>query len=140
MKPKLHVVHGPDRAVLIADLGPLDPGPSGWSIARCDQRFRLVDVEINASFPRPRLERLVRRIPGVGRIVGWIFRARDADDRARATALAKIEHVAVGGAVCPPDEVDDLPTAAVGTEISVRVTNAGSRPIVARVIVEGVTS
>ncbi len=100
---------------------------------RSDQCFRVVGARITAAIPRSRIERLVRRIPGLGRIVAWIFRDRDAADRAWATA-----QVTVGDHACPPTPVADLPVAAAGTEISVSVTNQGDRSIAARVLVEGV--
>ena len=137
MKPKLRVV--PNHAAMIGDRS-LDPGRSGEVGAVFSQRFRVVTARITAAFPQSRIERLARRLPGIGRIVARVLRDRDAADRAWATAQVKIDHVTVGDHACAPDEIDDLPIAVPGTEISVGVTNRSDRPVVARVLVEGVIS
>jgi hypothetical protein len=54
--------------------------------------------------------------------------------RAWATALVRLEHVAVDDQARPSNRCSELPA---GREISVRVINTGDRPLVARVIVEG---
>lgn len=136
-KPKLRVV--PNHAAVIGDRA-LDPGRSGEVGAVFGQRFRVVAARITAAFPQSRIERVARRLPGIGRIVARVLRDRDAADRAWATAQVKIDHVTVGDHACAPDEVDDLPIAAPGIEISVGVTNRSDRPVVARVLVEGVIS
>ena len=135
-QPKLRVV--PDRSVVIGDLGPLLPGGGGQVSSVCDQRFRVVGARVSAAFPRTRIEQFLLRIPGVGRLVERLLRDRDAADRAFATAQVKIDHVTVGDHARPPSQIDDLPIAAAGAQISVSVTNRGDRPLVARVLVEGV--
>lgn len=138
MKRRLHVV--PDSPVLVEELGPLDPG--GWGHARSisNQQYRIVGARVTAAFARSRLERLVRRLlPGAGKILDRIFLERDIADCARATAAVKIDRVSVGDVGYAPSRIADLPIASAGTEISVRVTNSGDRPVVARVLVEGVT-
>jgi hypothetical protein len=130
----------PDRAVItVQDLGPLDPG--GWGLVRAihDRSFRVVRARAVATFAPSRIERLARRIPGVGWLLDLAFQDR-AVDRALASARLKINGVAVGNCDRPPDKIDELPVVPVGTEITVRVTNTGDRALVARVIVEGAIS
>ena len=136
MKTKLRVV--PDRSIVVGDLGPLDPGGGGHVRSVCDQRFRVVDAHVTATFPQSRIEQIVRRIPVVGRLVEKLLRDRDAADRAWATAQVKIDHVTVGDHARSPSELDDLPIAAAGAEISVSVTNRSDRPLAVRVLIEGV--
>lgn len=129
----------PNGAFVVVNLGCLDPGGGlhvgGALLQGC---FRVTGTRATAAFPQSQVERLVRRIPGVGRLVGRILRDREAADRARATALLKIDHVAVGNCARPPAQVADLPVAGVDDVVSVRVTNCGDRPLLARVVVEGV--
>jgi hypothetical protein len=80
--------------------------------------------------------RLVRRIPGVRQLL------RPYDDawRKLTSMQLRIDHVAVGNFACTPDKCNELPIVTAGSEISVRVTNVGNRPLVARVLIEGVLS
>lgn len=127
----------PDRAVItVQDLGRLDPG--GWGLARAiyDQPFRVVGARVTATIVPSRIERLARRLPGVGRLLDLIFRDR-AVDRILATTRLKVSGVAVGNIDRPLNKIDELPVVAPGTEFTVRVTNTGDRALCARVIVEG---
>ena len=136
MKDKLRVV--PNRAVVIGDLGPLDPGGGADVSSTCDQRFRVTGARVAAAVPQSRIERLVRRLPGLGRIVTRLLHNRDVANSTWATAQVKIDRVTVGDDARPLDQIDDLPIAPVGAAISVSVTNRSDRPLVARVLVEGV--
>lgn len=136
-------VKAPDvmnRAAVTFDLNPLDPGSYGIVTSCLGQErellFRVIAARAIADFPQSWLSRLVRRIPGVQ----WLLRDRDADRRARATAQMQIDHVAVGNFARLPDKCDELPIVTAGSPISVRVSNVGDRPIVVRVLVEGVLS
>lgn len=138
MRPKLCLV--PDHAVLIGDLGPLDPGEGTHVSLSCTQRFRVIDVRVTAALPQSWTARLVQRLPGVGGIIARILRACDAADRAWATGRMKIDHVTVNGHSRRSGDVADLPVATAGSYISVRVTNCSDRMLVARVVVAGVLS
>lgn len=136
MRSKLRLV--PDCAVLIGDLGPLDPGGGSHVSLFCGQRLRVIDVRVTAALPQSWIERQARRLPGVGGVVARILRACDAADRAWATGRMKIDHVTVDGHSRRLGDINDLPAAAEGSEISVRVINQSDRVLVARVLVEGV--
>jgi hypothetical protein len=129
----------PDHTVSFMD-APLPPGESALVTARPydlpGRQYRVTNVRVVADYPKPWLGRLVRRIPGVRSL----FAGRDARDRERATAQMKIDQVGVENHRCRPEEVDQLPVAVAGHELSVVVINDGDRPLVARVSVEGILS
>lgn len=125
----------PNRVILGLGLTPLGAGAGGSVTSISAQRLRVTSAHVAAEFPQSWAERLARRvgrrIPGVRRLL----RDHEATQRAWATALVRLEHVAVDDQARPPNRCSELPP---GREISVRVINTGDRPLVARVIVEGV--
>lgn len=131
--PKLHSVLN-RTVVSFMDLGPLDPGFAGIVTSRCAQSLRVIGARAVAEFPPSRAALLMRRIPGVRRLL----RDRDAAARERATAQLRVDHITVGNYACLPDKCAALPIVAADREISVHVTNTGRRPLIARVLVEGV--
>jgi hypothetical protein len=124
----------PTPAILELGNLSLDPGSSGSVIASAPGKLRVVDARLAADFLHSRIGQKVRRwIPGARRLL----RGYDAYQRERATSLARIDHVAVDEEhACRLHQLDDLPIVARGREISVSVTNTGTRALVARVIVE----
>ena len=128
----------PNRVVTFLDVDPLHS--SALLTSRIDmrpgQQFRVTAARAIAEFPRSRLARLARRIPGLGRL----FRDRDAVARARATAQVRIDHVGVGHFACAPEKCDELPVVHGNQDISVQIVNTGRAPIAVHVLVEGVLS
>lgn len=137
MKPKLHIAA--DHVLALGNLEPLNPEAEASVRAVCDQRFRVIAARVIAVFPQSRIEQLLRRIPVLGRFITKLFADRDASDRAWATAQVRIDHVTVGDRTCPLGEFDARVVADAGTEISVSVINRGDRPVVAHVLIEGIT-
>ena len=134
---KLHVV--PNFAVIrLPDIHSLLPGSWGSVTSlhhpESTQRFRVTAARVTAVIHQSRIARLVRRIPGVQRLL----RAHDDAQRERSSAQLRIDHVAVGYFECTPDKCDDLPVVTAGRGISVRVTNIGDRSLGVNVLVEGV--
>lgn len=135
--PKLSVVPN-YAAIVLPDIDSLLPG--GWGLVSSlhhpdsSQRFRVTGARVAAMLPQSRLLHLAQRIPGVRQLL------RPYTDawRKLASMQLRIDHVAVGYFACAPDKCAELPVVTAGSEISVRVTNTGARPLVARVIVEGV--
>jgi hypothetical protein len=135
---KLHLI--PNRVIIGLGLAPLDPGAGRNVATTCSQRLRVTAAHVAAEFPQSWVERLARRaagrIPGVRRLL----RDHEVAQRAWATALVRLEHVSVDDQARPPNRCNELPIAAAGREISVRVTNTGDRPLVTSVFIEGVLS
>lgn len=127
----------PNHTVTFLDV-PLPPGVTGYVTALLyklhGHQFRVTVARVIAEFPKPWIGRLLRKIPGVSRL----FARRDARERDRASAQMKINYVAVDNYQCALDEIDRLPVAREGQEVRVKVINEGDRPIVARVVVEGI--
>lgn len=131
-------VFGHRAAILFPDIDRLTPGSYGLVTTSIDanQSFRVIAARVGADYPQSWFLRLVRRLPGGKRLL----RRRDAAVRVRATAQTRIDHVAVDNFATLPDKCAELPMVIAGGEISVRVTNTGDRPLVVRVLVEGVLS
>jgi len=128
---KLRLV--PRPAVLELGGLSLDPGFSGSVTALAPGKMRVVEARIAADFQHSSVGQWVRRrVPGARRLLGGY----DAYQRKHATARARIDYVSVDSQSCLPDCCDELPIAIRGREISVSVTNTGTRSLVARVIVE----
>lgn len=131
MPRKLRLVPRP----AIFELGglSLDPGFSGSVTALAPGKLRVVEARIAADFHHSSVGQWVRRrVPGAQRLL----KGYDTYQRERATARVRIEHVSVDAQTCQPDCCDELPAAARGHEISVSVTNTGTRALAARVVIE----